>query len=103
MEVSLYLSLGEREDRERKRTKAQGTQISGQAQVRSKVEGSTHRCCCFASTPQGGDTLCRRNQRKDKEPWTLVFSLSDESNLFESHTQLKTDTFGIYTEELEEV
>ena len=27
MEVSLYLSLGEREDRDRKRTKAQGTWI----------------------------------------------------------------------------
>ena len=68
-----------------------------------KVEGSICYVCFFAPTPQGVDALYLKNQRKDKEPWKLVFSLSDESNLCESHTQLKTDTFGMHTEELEEV
>ena len=68
-----------------------------------KVEGSICYVCFFAPTPQGVDALYLKNQRKDKEPWKLVFSLSDESNHFESHTLLKVDAFGIYTEELEDV
>lgn len=50
---------------------------------------------------QGADTLYQKNWRKDKECWTLIFCLSDGSNLFVLYTQLKADAFGKYTEELE--
>ena len=40
-------------------------------------------------TAQGRDALYWRNQRKGKRHWTLVFSPSDGSNLFEPHTWLK--------------
>ena len=64
-----------------------------------KVEGSICYGCFFAPTPQRGVALYLRNQRKVKEHWKLVFSLSDGSKHSESNTALKVDAFGMYTEE----
>ena len=91
MEVSLYLSLGEREDRDRKRTKAQGTWIRV---VKPGCKPKLRDACVI------GDSLLPL--LKQETPSIRGTREKTKSAVCWS-SLVQTDAFGMYTEELEEV